>query len=64
MSQTPKEIHDQEQLVSGLRNLAMILHAFYHVLREEGFTDEQAMGLVAGYQYYLCETDPDEGFGS
>jgi hypothetical protein len=57
---TPKEIHEQEQLISGLRHLAMILHAFYHVLCEEGFSSEQAMELTTHYQVYLCETDPDE----
>ena len=60
MTLTPRELHDQEQLVSGLRHLAMILHHYYHELRQEGFTDEQAMGLVAGYQCHLCETEPDD----
>ena len=61
MTQTPREIHEHEQLVCGLRNLAMILHAYYHVLLEEGFTSEQAMELTSHYQCYLFESDPDEG---
>lgn len=60
MTPTPKDIHDHEQLVSGLRNLAMILHSFYHALCQEGFSPEQAMDLTAHYQGYLCETEPDE----
>ena len=64
MTPSPREVHDQEQLVSGLRHLAMLLHHYYHVLCEEGFSPEQAMSLTDTYQGYLCESDIDEDTGS
>ena len=60
MTPTPKEVHDQEQLVSGLRHLAMLLHHYYHVLREEGFSDAQALELTAQYQGHLFESDDED----
>jgi len=39
-----------EQAISGLVNMAVLLHRYYAALKDEGFTPQQAMSIVLDFQ--------------
>ncbi len=46
----PREIHERDQLLAGIRSLAAYLNAYYQALKEEGMNTEEALSLVSARQ--------------
>ncbi len=55
MADPEKTIHDLEQFTQALLNIAVVLAEYYRKLLAEGFTEEQAFGLVVNCQDVLFQ---------
>jgi hypothetical protein len=45
-----------EQSVAGLQSTARLLWAYYAELKAQGFSENQAFGLVTEYHYQMCSS--------
>jgi hypothetical protein len=45
-----------EQSIGGLQSTARLLWAYYAELKAQGFSEQQAFGLVTEYHYQMCSS--------
>ena len=56
----PRNIHDHDQLLAAIRELAAVVAAYYRALIDEGMDPEDALILTVARQRDICCAEEEE----